>query len=139
MRLMLVGSTMMLALAIVLFVRARVMSEKALYHDGLSRLRDAVRGRYPDRMLEHLYSYLSTRYGSTGATSYRVLPGDELRARYGLVALELEDAVLVIADRGGARLPKASDLDLLTKQPMETVEDLMRFLEPFFRTEPAKG
>lgn len=139
MRLMLVGSTMMLAFAIVLFVRARVMSEKALYRDGLSRLRDAARGRYPEAMLDHVYAYLATRYGSTGATSYRVLPSDELRARYGLVALELEDAVLVIADRGGARLPKAADLDLLTNQPMETVEDLLRFLEPFFRTGSAKA
>jgi hypothetical protein len=139
MRLMLVGSTMMLAFAIVLFVRARVMSEKALYRDGLSRLRDAARGRYPEAMLDHVYAYLATRYGSTGATSYRVLPSDELRARYGLVALELEDAVLVIADRGGARLPKAADLDLLTNQPMETVEDLLRFLEPFFRTGAAKA
>ena len=139
MRLMLVGSTMMLAFAIVLFVRARVMSEKALYRDGLSRLRDAARGRYPEAMLDHVYAYLATRYGSTGATSYRVLPSDELRARYGLVASELEDAVLVIADRGGARLPKAADLDLLTNQPMETVEDLLRFLEPFFRTGAAKA
>ena len=137
MRLMLVGSAMALACAIVLFVRARVMSEKALYRDGLSRLRDATRGQYPEALLDHLYGYLAARYDASGATSYRVLPSDALRSRYGLVALALEDAVLVIADRGGARLPKAADLDQLATRPVETVEDLLRFLDPFFRVDPA--
>jgi hypothetical protein len=51
---------------------------------------------------------------------------------YGLVDLDLEDAVLVIADRAGARLPRAKELDAL-KTGVRSVEDLLRFLEPYVR------
>jgi hypothetical protein len=55
-----------------------------------------------------------------------------------LVDLDLEDAVLVIADRAGARLPRASELDEL-KARVRSVDDMLRYLEPFFRAEVVKG
>jgi hypothetical protein len=59
-------------------------------------------------------------------------PADQLARVHRLAALDLEDAVLVIADRAGARLPGVRDLDALGGQ-VQTVEDLLRFLAPFFR------
>ena len=65
-------------------------------------------------------------------------PSDDLVAVYQLADLDLEDAVLVIADRARARLPHASELDQL-KARVRTVDDMLRFLEPFFRPEVVKS
>lgn len=135
---MLVGTTMMLALAVILFVRARIMNQQSIERDGLSRFRDSFRGRYPELLLAKTYQYLAERHGAVGP-HYRVLPGDDLERVYGLVDLDLEDAVLVIADRAGARLPKSAELDELKTKNVRSVEDLVRFLEPFFRPEVVKG
>lgn len=134
MRLMLVGSTMMLALTIILFVRARIMNQQSIERDGLSRFRDSFHGRFPEVMLKHTYTYLAERHGAVGP-HYRVMPKDDLMRVYALVDLDLEDAVLVIADRAGARLPKAAELDMLKTTNVTTVEDLLLYLEPFFRPE----
>jgi hypothetical protein len=69
---------------------------------------------------------------------YIVNPGDDLDRVYGLVDLDLEDAVLVIADRAGARLPRSNELDAL-KTRVRSVDDLLKYLEPFFRPEVVKG
>ncbi len=138
MRLTLVGTTMMLALAVILFVRARIMNQKSIERDGMSRFRDAFRGRYPELLLAQTYHYLAERHGAVGP-HYRVLPGDDLERVFGLADLDLEDAVLVIADRAGARLPRSSELDELKTQGVRTVEDMVRFLEPYFRPEVVKG
>ena len=137
MRLMLVGTTMMLALAMILIVRAKIMNQKSIERDGLSRFRDSFRGRYPELLLQQTYAYLSERHGVVGP-HYKVLPADSLERTYGLVDLDLEDAVLVIADRAGARLPNSSDLDQLKTRGVRTVDDMLRFLEPFFRPEVVK-
>ena len=134
MRLTLVGTTMMLAFAVILFVRARIMNQQSIERDGLSRFRDSFRGRFPELLLQQTYTYLAERHGNVG-THYKVLPGDDLQRIYALVDLDLEDAVLVIADRAGARLPKSAELDELKTRGVKTVDDLMRFLEPFFRPE----
>jgi len=46
--------------------------------------------------------------------------------------------VLVIANRAGVRLPSARELDEL-KEQVRSVDDLLRYLEPFFRPEVVKG
>ena len=46
--------------------------------------------------------------------------------------------MLVIADRAGARLPRANELDEL-KNGVRSVDDLLRYLEPYFRPEVVKG
>ena len=138
MRLTLVGTTMALALAIILFVRARIMNQQSIERDGLSRFRDVFRGRYPELLLAQTYRYLAERHGVVGP-HYKVMPADDLERVYGLVDLELEDAVLVIADRAGARLPKSMELDELKTKGVRSVEDMLRFLEPFFRPEVVKG
>ncbi len=138
MRLTLVGTTMVLALAIILFVRARIMNQQSIERDGLSRFRDVFRGRFPELLLAQTYRYLAERHGVTGP-HYKVMPADDLERVYGLVDLELEDAVLVIADRAGARLPKSAELDELKTKGVRSVEDMLRFLEPFFRPEVVKG
>ncbi len=135
---MLVSTTMMLAAAIILFVRARIMNQQSIERDGLSRFRDSFRGRFPEVMLENTYHYLAERHGAVGP-HYRVEPKDDLARVYGLVDLDLEDAVLVIADRAGVRLPKSAELDELKTRNVRTVEDMLRFLEPFFRPEVVKG
>lgn len=138
MRLALVGTTMMLAAAIILFVRARIINQQSIERDGLSRFRDAFRGRFPELLLAQTYHYLAERHGAVGA-HYRVLPNDDLERVFGLVDLDLEDAVLVIADRAGARLPKSNELDQLKTSNVKTVEDMVRFLEPYFKPEVVKG
>lgn len=135
---MYVGTTMILALAVILFVRARIMNQQSIERDGLSRFRDSFRGRFPELLLAQTYQYLAERHGAVGP-HYKVLPGDDLERVYGLVDLDLEDAVLVIADRAGARLPRSQELDELKTKNVRSVEDMLRFLEPFFRPEVVKG
>jgi len=136
--LMLVSTTMLLALAVILFVRARIMNQQSIERDGLSRFRDSFRGRYPELLLAQTYTYLAEKHGMVGP-HYIVKPADDLERVYGLADLDLEDAVLVIADRAGARLPKSAELDELKTRGVRTVDDLLRFLEPFFRPEVMKG
>lgn len=138
MRLILVGTALMLALASFLFIRARIMTNRSIVRDGLSRFRDSFHGRYSELLLSQTYRYLAERHGAVGP-HYSVQPTDELDRVYGLVDLDLEDAVLVIADRAGARLPNSTELDELKTRGVKTVSDLLQFLEPFFATEPVKG
>jgi hypothetical protein len=137
-RLILVGTAVMLALASVLFIRARILTTKSIVRDGLSRFRDNFQGRYPETLLAQTYRYLAERHGTVGP-HYIVKPEDELDRVYDLADLDLEDAVLVIADRAGARLPKSTDLDELKTRGVRTVDDLLRFLEPYFVPEAVKG
>jgi hypothetical protein len=117
-----------------LLFRIRQANRTLHERDGLSRFRETYAGRYPDALLMHAYLYLAERHGSA-EPHYEVVPTDSLERVYKLADLDLEDAVLVIADRAGARLPKANELDEV-KQRVRTVDDLLRFLEPYFRPEP---
>lgn len=128
----------MLALALVLFVRARILNRASIERDGLSRFRDNFRGRFPEALVAETYHYLAARHGDVGP-HYEVKPSDELARDFSLANLDLEDAVLVIADRGRARLPKVAELDQLKTNGVRSVEDLLRFLEPFFRAEAGNG
>ncbi|MGV3708285.1 MAG: hypothetical protein ACO1Q7_05545 [Gemmatimonas sp.] len=125
----------MLAVAIclgVVFVSQRSKSKIAHERDGLSAFRSENKNRgYPDTLLEGAYLYLAERAPAPGP-HYAVSMSDNLQHTYGLSDLDLEDAVLVIADKAGARLPKASDLDGL-RTSVTTVEDMLRFLKPYFQ------
>jgi hypothetical protein len=127
-----------LLLSVLALVRARRMDRASHERDGLSRFRDSFRGRYPELLLSQVYGYLAEQHGAVGP-QYIVNPGADLERDFGLSDLDLEDAVLVIADRAGARLPRANELDELKSRGVRTVDDLLRFLEPFFRPEVVKG
>lgn len=137
MRLSVSVAIVVLLLGLFALARARRINQESIERDGLSRLRDTFRGRYPELLLAQAYAYLAERHGAQGP-QYIVNPADDLARAYGLVDLDLEDAVLVIADRGGARLPRAQELDAL-KSEVRTVEDLLRYLEPYFRPDVVKG
>ena len=137
MRLTAVVALVVLVLGLVALIRAQRINRASIERDGLSRFRDASRGRYPELLLAQVYAYLADRHGAVGP-HYIVKPNDLLDREYGLVDLDLEDAVLVIADRAGARLPRANELDEL-KDSVRTVDDLLRYLEPYFRPEVVKG
>lgn len=137
MRLTVVVAVVVLLVGLVALIRAQRMNRASIERDGLSRFRDAFRGRYPEVLLSQAYTYLAERHGAM-EPHYIVNPNDDLERVYGLVDLDLEDAVLVIADRAGARLPRASELDAL-KSGVRSVDDLLRYLEPFFRPEVVKG
>lgn len=126
-----------LLLALAALFRAWRLNLRSIERDGLSRFRDSTRGRYPELLLAQTYQYLAERHGVV-EPHYHVAPTDSLDKVFGLGGLDLEDAVLVIADRAGARLPRSNELDEL-KTGVNTVDDLLRFLEPFFRPEPVKG
>lgn len=127
-----------LVVALLLMVRAKKLSRKAFERDGLSRFRDAFRGRYPEILLSQVYTYLAENHGAVVEPHWVIHPSDNLRSAHGLADLDLEDAVLVIADRAGARLPRPTELDGL-KDNVHTVDDLLRFLEPYFRPEVVRG
>ncbi len=137
MRLTVVVAIVVLLIGVIALVRAQRINRASIERDGLSRFRDTFRGRYPELLLGKVYAYLAERHGTIGP-HYIVNPSDDLAREYGLVDLDLEDAVLVIADRAGVRLPRASELDEL-KLRVRTVDDLLRYLEPFFRPEVVKG
>ena len=128
---------MTMLFALVALFRAWRLNRASIERDGLSRFRDSTRSRYPELLLAHTYGYLAERHGAVGP-HYRVAPSDDLGSVYQLVDLDLEDAVLLIADRAGARLPHANELDQL-KSRVRTVDDMLRFLEPFFRPEVVKS
>lgn len=110
----------------------RSKSKTAHERDGLSAFRTANAGRgFPDALLEGAYHYLAERAPAPGP-HYAVSVTDNLEQVYGLTDLDLEDAVLVIADKAGARLPTAHDLDDLKTQ-VKTVDDMVRFLKPYFQ------
>ncbi|MBL0939444.1 MAG: hypothetical protein IBJ03_11140 [Gemmatimonadaceae bacterium] len=118
-------------------IRARRLTKASIERDGLSRFRDSFGGRYPEILISQVYMYLAEQHGAV-EPHYIVNPQDDLDRVYGLADLDLEDAVLVIADRAGARLPRANELDEL-KTRVRTVEDLLQYLEPYFRPEVVKG
>ncbi len=136
-RVTVIVAVVMLVIGLIALIRAQRINQASIERDGLSRFRDAFRGRYPELLLSRVYAYLAERHGAVGP-HYIVNPGDDLEREYGLVDLDLEDAVLVIADRAGARLPRANELDVL-KEQVRSVDDLLRYLEPFFRPEVVKG
>lgn len=137
MRLTVSAAVIVLLLGVFALIRAQRMTRASIERDGLSRFRDAFRGRFPEILLAQVYTYLAERHGAQ-EPHYIVNPSDDLQRVYGLIDLDLEDAVLVIADRAGARLPRAHELDGL-KTSVRSVEDLLRFLEPYFRPEVVKG
>lgn len=125
---------LVLLVGIFLWFRVRQAQQASVERTGLSRFRETYAGKYPDSLLLHTYTYLAERHGAA-EPHYEVLPTDDLESVYLLRDLDLEDAVLVIADRAGARLPKSKELDEVRSR-VRTVDDLLRFLEPYFRSEP---
>lgn len=125
--------------AIAALIAVRLRSRSAAVHeaDGLAKLRAAFGDRYPDALVRHAYGYLSERHGAA-MPHYQVRPDDDLQKVYALADLDLEDAVLVIADRAGARIPRAQNLDEL-KGRVRTVDDLLQFLEPYCRPEAVQS
>jgi hypothetical protein len=136
-RLSVLVAIVVLVIGLFALVRATRLNRASIERDGLSRFRDAFHGRFPEILLAQVYGYLAERHGAQ-EPHYLVNPADDLEREFGLVDLDLEDAVLVIADRAGARLPRAQELDGL-KGAVHTVEDLLHFLEPYFRPEVVKG
>lgn len=136
-RLTVIVAVVVLALGLLALVRAQRINQASIERDGLSRFRDALRGRYTELLLLQVYAYLAERRGAVGP-HYLVSPTDNLERAYALIDLDLEDAVLVIANRAGVRLPSARELDEL-KEQVRSVDDLLRYLEPFFRPEVVKG
>lgn len=138
MNLTLIVGLLLLGVGVGVLLRARKASRVTHERDGLSAFREANAGRgYSDELLQVTYQYLADRDAATG-THYTVSLDEDLSQTYGLVNLDLEDAVLVIADKAGARLPTANDLDALKTQ-VRTVDDLLRFLHPYFQNTSAKG
>lgn len=114
----------------------RVRSDRRSFErDGLTQFKASFPGRnLPDALLEHTYAHLVERREAVGEHDeehFLVAPGHNLRTVYHLDGLDIEDAVLVIADRATVRLPKAHDLDDL-KGRVQTVQDMVEFLEPYF-------
>lgn len=110
--------------------------------DGTARFLASFPGRaYPETLLRQTYTYLLERREAAGdfeGEHFTVAPGHDLRIVYHLDGLDIEDAVLVIADRARARLPRARDLDDL-KGRVATVQDLVAFLAPYFEEDPAEA
>ncbi len=138
MRATIILSLLVMAAGAIQLARLRVQSDRKSYvRDGLAQFMAAFQGReIPAALLERTYAHLIERREAVGeddASHFIVTPGHNLRSVYHLDGLDIEDAALVIADRAGARLPKAHDLDEM-KGRVNTVEDLVVFLEPYFET-----
>ena len=96
----------------------RVRSDRRSFErDGLSQFKASFPGAdLPDALLEHTYAHLVARREAIGhedAEHFIVAPGHDLRLVYHLDGLDIEDAVLLIADRATVRLPRAQDLDAM--------------------------
>lgn len=137
MKLTLLAALLVLGLGIAILLRARRANRVSHERDGLTQFRETYGSRYPDSLLQGAYTYLAERDAAAGP-HYMVSPADNLQHVYGLADLDLEDAVLVIADKAGARLPSVQDLDAL-KARVRTVDDMLKFLDPYFRSEAVNG
>jgi hypothetical protein len=143
-----VGTTMwwvvlVTGVAVAYLWRARTnAARRSQRRDGLAQfLASFPRADYPEALLRHTYAYLLERREAAGdyeAEHFRVAPGHDLRSVYRMDGLDIEDAVLVIADRAGVRLPRAHDLDDL-KGKVATVADVVAFLAPYFADAPGDG
>lgn len=129
--------TLVLLLAGVGVARSRNRSLAVHDRDAFDRFAAECADRFPEPVVRHTFDFLAERHGAMPAHAV-VRLGDDLRKAHGLVELDLEDAVVLIADRVGGRLPAARDLDELDGR-VRTVEDLMRFLAPFAPAEGAPG
>jgi len=132
--------TVMLALiAVMILLFTIIMGQRSKNktsseRNGLLAFRSANVARgYTDALIEGTYHYLAERAPAPGP-HYAVEGSDNLQQTYGLADLDLEDAVLVIADKAGAKLPNAGELDALKAQ-VRTVDDMLRFLHPFFQAQ----
>jgi hypothetical protein len=144
----LVRTTILLGLSVlaagsIYLARLRMRSDRRSFEkDGLTQFKASFPGRdLPDALLEQTYAHLIERREAVGeddASHFNVAPGHDLRTVYHLDGLDIEDAVLVIADRATARLPRAHDLDDL-KGHVKTVQDMVDFLEPYFAPEPEEA
>lgn len=116
----------------VMFIGRRSATKTSSERNGLSAFKAANVSRgYPDSLVEGTYHYLAERAPAPGP-HYAVAGTDNLQQTYGLADLDLEDAVLVIADKAGAKLPNAHELDEL-KTRVRTVDDMLRFMNPYFQ------
>jgi hypothetical protein len=120
--------------------RARAKADRRSHvRDGVAQFLASFPGAtYPETLLRQTYRYLVERREAAGDHEdehFVVAPGHDLRTVYHMDGLDIEDAVLVIADRAGARLPKAHDLDDL-KGRVSTVSSLVAFLAPYFAELP---
>lgn len=127
----------LVAIAILLFtivMGQRSATKTSSERDGLSAFKAANSGRgFSDTLIEGVYHYLAER-APAPEPHYAVVGTDNLEQTYGLADLDLEDAVLVIADKAGAKLPNAHDLDEL-KSRVRTVDDMLRFMNPYFQAQ----
>lgn len=138
MKLTLVLALLVLGIGMGVLIRSRKANRDSHERDGLTRFRQAYAGRgFSDPLLSATYHFLAERDAAANV-HYEVLPADNLQRVYGLVDLDLEDAVLVIADKAGARLPNAHDLDAVKGQ-VHTVDELLVFLSPYFGIAPANS
>jgi hypothetical protein len=87
----------------------------------------------PAALLVQAYETLSRR---VSAEVRDIRPGDRLAENFGMSAADMEDVALLVAARCEARIPGAHELDELDAS-VRTVEDLVRFLVPFY--EPARA
>jgi len=129
-------AVLVLAAGGVLLWRARARADRRSHvRDGIAQFLASFPGSgHPEALLRQTYRYLLERREAAGdfeGEHFVVAPGHDLRTVYHMDGLDIEDAVLVIADRAGARLPKAHDLDDL-KGRVATVSDLVVFLGPYF-------
>lgn len=123
---------MLVAAAALLAVLGQVRKRRiaSLEAEGLARFQAFFADRgLPAPLVQNVYHYLAEN-AATGVQHFDVNPSDELAKRYGIVTeLDVQDAVVVIADRAGLPLPKAQRLDEVEPN-VHTVEDLLRFLAP---------
>ncbi len=136
MRATLIAALLLAATGAISLARVRMRAHRSSFvRDGLAQFAAAFAGRdLPPALLEQTYAHLIERreaVGENDAAHFLVAPGHDLRAVYHLDSIDIEDAVLVIADRARARIPKAHDLDEL-KGRVFTVADMVDFLEPYF-------
>ena len=82
----------------------------------------------PADLLVQAYETLSRR---VSAEIRDIRPGDRLVENFGMSAADMEDVALLVAARCEARIPSAHELDELDAR-VRTVDDLVRFLVPFY-------
>jgi hypothetical protein len=126
--LILLVAAVVLITLLVAFRAQRKQKQEELEHQGLDQFIAEYRGQdFAEESLRCIHHYLAQR-----RPDHVIVHASDPLTIYGLVELDLEDAVLEIVDRCRGELPGTRELDTL-KPGVRTVDDLVRFVDPLAR------
>jgi hypothetical protein len=110
---------------IVIYIRAYIIRKSRKNDKAEDFMNYFVSEGMSGSLVRSVYSYLQDWMGSNG---FAVRPQDDIGRIYGIVDEDLDEMVVEIAEANNLVIPLETDY---RQKPVETVEDLIRFIASF--------